>query len=195
MIDVHCLTHKQDDRYFPLLKKQMETEEDVCFHIVQNGNNIGLGRTAGFLRGDAPYVSYVDYDDLIEPGIFTKINEVMETGVPWCYTDEMLIDEEGKHLQPGWSSNPELYNETILGFMRINKNEHVHHIITFRRELFTPKMFYIMKQLHELPEVYLITELAGYHHKHIHEVGCFWRQHADSSLKKHECYRNGGGMK
>ena len=119
MIDVHCLVHKKEEKFFPLLAEQMENEDNVDFHIIPNGDNIGRGRARGFLTGDAEYVSYVDYDDLIEPGIFTKINEVMNDGFPWCYTDEMLIDEEGKDIQPGWSSNPELYNEYMLDFVAV----------------------------------------------------------------------------
>jgi hypothetical protein len=188
MIDVHCLVYKESP-YFSQIKAQMEAEEDVCFHVVPNGSNIGLGRAVGFLQGNAPYVSCVDYDDLIEPGIFTKINEVMESKIPWCYTDEMLIDEQGKHIQPGWSSNPKLYKHNVLQFVKVG-NEYVHHILTFRRDLLTLKMLYIMKQLCELPEEYLRTELGYYEHTHIKEVGYYWRQHPENGMKKYQCYRD-----
>lgn len=191
MIDVHCLLYKEDNKYFPQLLKQLMTEKDIMFYPVYNGTNIGEGRVKGFLTGSSPYLSFVDYDDLIEPGIFTKINSVMETGVAWCYTNEMLIDEENRILQPGWSSNPELYSESILSYLRINKTIYPHHIVAFRRDLFTPRMLYIMKQLKELPEEYLHLELAQYEGTHINEVGYYWRQHEFNGMKQYECYKDG----
>lgn len=189
MIDVHCLIHNNDEKYFPLLKAQMEKESNINFYTINNGDNIGLGRVNGFLLGNSSYISYVDYDDLIVPGIFTKINEVMRTGIPWCYTDEILIDQEGKHLQPGWSSNPELFPEYILSFMKVNK-EYIHHILTFRREILTAKVMLIMKQLKELSEEYLRTELEKYARIHIREVGYYWRQHSNNTWKKYEAFKN-----
>ena len=192
MIDVHCLAHTDSaTRYEEELITQMRNEKHINFHVLKNGRNIGLGRVCGFLAGDAPYVSYVDYDDLIEPGIFTKICEVMETGVPWCFTDEVLVDEEGKYIKPGWSSNPGLYPQSLLDYVRVRPGVHVHHILTFRRELLTPKVCFIMKQLYELPEEYLRTELAQYDFVHIEEVGYYWRQHSDNTMPKYESYEFG----
>lgn len=189
MIDVHCLVHKES-KYFYELEKQMKEESDISFHVVSNKENIGLGRVNGFMKGYHKYVSYVDYDDLIEPGIFAKINRVMDTGIPWCYTNEILIDEDGNKIQPGWSSNPELYSPAVLDLVRVNIDEHVHHILTFRRDLITPKILYIMRQLNELPEEYLRTELEKYSRLHINEVGYYWRQHNDNSCKKYEIYKD-----
>lgn len=190
MIDVHCLVHTANvTAYEEQIIAQMKQEKCANFHIIKNGKNIGLGRVCGFLTGNAPYVSYVDYDDLIEPGIFTKINEVMDTGIPWCYTDEVLVDKYGKYIKPGWSSNPELYPEEILSYVRVKPGVHVHHILTFRRDLITPKMCFIMKQLSELSEEYLRTELAAYDFHHIEEVGYYYRQHENNTLNNYECYR------
>lgn len=192
MIDVHCLVHTASvSKFEEELVEQMRHESDAKFHVIKNGSNIGLGRVAGFLTGTAPYVSYVDYDDLIEPGIFTEINEVMSSGVPWCYTDEMLIDVNGVHIKPGWSSNPELYSKDFLEYVKIRPVTHAHHILTFRRDLITPKMCFIMKQLSELSEEYLRTELAQYHFEHIKKVGYYWRQHCNGTMLKYESYKFG----
>lgn len=190
MIDVHCLIHTSEiTPYEEQIVAQMQNEKYANFHVVKNGSNIGLGRVVGFLTGKAPYVSYVDYDDLIEPGIFTKINEVMSSGIPWCYTDEVLIDEDGNFIKPGWSSHPELYSENVLQYVRVKPGVHVHHILTFRRDLITPKMCFIMKQLGELPEEYLRTELAAYDFEYINEVGYYYRQHSNNTVNKYESYR------
>jgi hypothetical protein len=185
MIDVHCLIHKKSP-FTPYLIKQMETEPAVTFHPIINGSNIGLGRAVGFTKGINPYVSFVDYDDMIESGIFTKINEVMEAGADWCYTDEVLIDRDGAILQPGWSSHPHLFSRSILDMVQIGLNEYANHIITLRRELLTPKILFIMKQLKELSEPYLFTELSKYERTHIKEIGYYWRQHEDNATKRLE---------
>ncbi|MCP3924918.1 MAG: hypothetical protein GY714_20255 [Desulfobacterales bacterium] len=190
MIDVHCLRHNDERVFFPQLLKQLGKEECINLFVLKNDDNIGAGRVKGFLTGTSDYVSFVDYDDLIEPGIFKKINDVMDTGVPWCYTDEMLIDESGNILQPGWSSDPKLYTKYILGFVDIGENMHCHHILTFRRELITSRIKYIMKQLKELPEEYLKTELMQYERKHIETVGYYWRQHENNGYLNYECSRD-----
>ena len=182
MIDVHCLVHREDTEFFPQLQAQMAEEKDANFHIIPNGTSIGVGRCKGFLTGKSEYVSYVDYDDLIVPGIFSKINDVMSTGIPWCFTDEVLVDKDGNFIQPGWSIAPEIYNPIILEFTRIAEGVHAHHILTFRRDLISIKMIGIMEQLAELAEDYLRTELSKYNYVHIDEVGYLYRQHEKNSV-------------
>ncbi len=190
MIDVHCLRHNDEKVFFPQLLSQLQREESINLFVIDNGRNIGAGRVKGFSSGKSDYVSYVDYDDLIKPGIFRQINSVMKTGIPWCYTDEWLIDEDGGFIQPGWSVKPEIYSSNILEFVKIGEGEYCHHILTFRRELLTRKLIYIMKQLKELSEEYLRTELMQYMHKHINAVGYFWRQHKNNTFNNYECTVN-----
>ena len=57
--------------------------------------------------------------------------------------------------------------------------------------MYTPKVCFIMKQLYELPEEYLRTELAQYDFVHIEEVGYYWRQHSDNTMPKYESYEFG----
>jgi hypothetical protein len=145
----------------------------------------------GFLTGTSPYVSFVDYDDLIQPGIFKKVVDILERGYDWVYTDQMLIDEFGNPLQPGWSSNPELYRPELLAFMKINDNdEHCHHIVAFKRGLLRLDHLFIMSQLSELTECYLFRELGRHSNfYHLKEIGYYWRQHEDNGFKKFFCYK------
>lgn len=188
LIDVHCLVHKESP-FFPSLVKQMK-EEDVNFHIVKNGTNIGLGRVNGFLKGTSSYISFVDYDDLIQPGIFKKIVDILEQGYDWVYTDEVLIDEFDKSIQPGWSSNPELYGPEILSFVQVSNNDYCHHIVAFRRSLLRLDLIFIMEQLTELAECYLYKELGrNTNFYHLKEVGYYWRQHEDNGIKQFHAYK------
>lgn len=190
MIDVHCLVHKES-KFFPSLKVQMEKEEGVTFHIVRNGGNIGLGRVKGFLLGSSPYVSFVDYDDLISPGIFRELNSLLERGYDWVYTNEVVIDELGNELQPGWSSNPELYRKELLEFMEASPGVYCHHIVAFKRSLLKPPVFWIMTQLAELAESYLFKELGRSNNfYHLDKVGYYWRIHGDNGFRNFASYRH-----
>ena len=81
MIDVHILTHNepqwQIDRCLESLK-----DEPINLHIVHGFDEWPpyQGRALGFSKGTAPYVSYVDPDDYIVPGAFTKLLAVIESG-------------------------------------------------------------------------------------------------------------------
>lgn len=184
MIDVHCLVHKPSP-FFPTLQKQMQAESCVNFFVVDNGPNIGEGRAKGFSLGKSPLVSFVDYDDLIDPGIFDEINWVLGLGYDWCYTDEIIIDAEGNDLSEGWASRPDLYVDDILNLHRISDTDYCHHILAFRRELLTKEMAYIMRQCVELSEVYLKDELRRTsNYCHIDRVGYYWRIHGDNGLLK-----------
>lgn len=187
MIDVHCLVHKEC-KYFDLLKDQM-SKEKANFFIVQNGANIGEGRVKGFSLGTSPFVSFVDYDDRIAPGVFEYIDEVMKGGVDWCYTDEIIIDGENNIIAPGWSSHPQIYVEDVLNLFKVNEQDHCHHIITFRRELLTREMGYVMRQLTEMAESYLVGELRrSQNYLHIQGVGYFWRIHGENAILRADSY-------
>jgi len=169
----------------------MESEKDICFHIIPNGTNIGFGRVRGFLVGKSPYVSFVDYDDLIQPEIFFEINQILESGYDWCYTDEMLINEEGEELQPGWSSHPELYSPLLRSFQTFNSKDCCHHIVAFRRNLLRIDNLYIMRQLTELAEAYLYRELGrNNNYYHLQKVGYFWRQHENNGYKQFKAWKD-----
>jgi len=178
-IDIHCLLYKNSPFFLPL-EKQMK-QEKVNFFTLPGSSNCGASRLKGFLSGTSPYVGYVDHDDLIQPGIFEKIRQILSQGYDWVYTDELLIDERDNPIKPGWSSNPELYPPEVLAFVNVNEVEYCHHIIVFRRDLIRLDMMFILPQLKELAESYLNKELGrSSNHFHLKEVGYFWRQHKDN---------------
>ena len=80
-IDVHLITHNepqwQIDRCLESLK-----DEPVTLHIVQGFYEWPpyQGRALGYSKGTAPYVSYVDPDDYLVPGAFTKLLTAIESG-------------------------------------------------------------------------------------------------------------------
>ena len=81
MIDVHIIKFDepqwQIDRCLESLK-----DEPVTLHIVQGFYEWPpyQGRALGYSKGTAPYVSYVDPDDYLVPGAFTKLLTAIESG-------------------------------------------------------------------------------------------------------------------
>lgn len=69
MIDAHILVHAGTkpewlDRCLDSFKG-----EPIVPHVVHNGENIGAGRAVGYTLGTSEYVTYVDSDDYLLPGV------------------------------------------------------------------------------------------------------------------------------
>jgi len=136
MIDIHCLTypgHNAD--WYAQLKAQLLAEPEVILHEVHNTDTIPNGRAYAYTLGEQPYVGYVDCDDLIKPGIFNTIQAAFDVGCEVVSCNEMLIDADGREIQPGVHLAPHLYSESIRALFLPNVN---HHIFCFKRELLNP---------------------------------------------------------
>lgn len=81
LIDVHLITHNEPqwqlDRCLDSLKS-----EPINLRIFQGFDEWPpiQGRALGYSKGTAPYVSYVDPDDYIVPGAFTKLLTAIQSG-------------------------------------------------------------------------------------------------------------------
>lgn len=53
--------------------------------------HIGKGRVTGFALGDAPYVSYVDDDDYLEPNAFACLAPAMAQDADAIFTGEQVL--------------------------------------------------------------------------------------------------------
>ena len=87
-IDVHIIrpqvtttiTQEWFDKCLDSLK-----DEPVNIHFADYvAGDIRAARRAGFLMGNAKYVSFVDYDDWVEPGIFSHVYERLERRPDAC---------------------------------------------------------------------------------------------------------------
>lgn len=173
MIDVHILFIK--DRDNPLLMEQtLESLKNEPVNIfIEEGilGRIGLARHNAFQKGTSKFVSYVDSDDLVIPGIFEKMLAVYEESAAGVYCNEDIIDYEGSFLCRGRNHSQEWnYKKLKLDIF------HMHHMVMYRRDLVT-KYSKIMKPFHTRSEQALNLVLGSKaHFIHLEETGYLWRQ-------------------
>jgi len=181
LVDVHMLRLSKTD---PVLLEQcmasLRDEPIYLHHLDGEVGHIGRGRVNGFMCGSAPYVSYVDPDDLVVPGAFEACVEELEQQPEACgaYTDELLIDENGKTLGPGmWSGiawNPLLQLEP----------RYLHNGAVMRR-CFVEKYLLELKRWPNMAEFVLKGLLAGCGPWiHVDRVGYKWRVSAQGAHRQ-----------
>jgi len=161
------------------------SDEPVNVYFV-NGRKgrIGYGRAESLFLGKAPYIAFVDHDDEIEPGIFEKIKPLLEDDPVHVYTDEILMNAEGKPICHGWSVNPELLRmvptDLVPTLYDDQNNKYFHHLNVFSRKdamSFVPELYngnrgiegHLFQHLNKMGKV-----------KYLSEVGYRWRLHQNN---------------
>lgn len=102
MIDVHVLTHSETKKGW-LMQCLRSLHGQACsVHVVEGvDGDIAAGRAKGFSQGSHPYVSFVDSDDWVLPGIMQACTEKMSQGHDAIVTDELVtVDERVIRVQP-----------------------------------------------------------------------------------------------
>lgn len=77
-IDVHVLRHP--DRPAWMLQQALSSleHEPVTVHVLDAVvGHVGRARMAGFAQGEAEFVSFVDDDDAVDPGLFARARAVL----------------------------------------------------------------------------------------------------------------------
>lgn len=168
-IDVHIIVHPFQDRSESLdkLLKQLE-DEPVKVHLIEGTPYIvGEGRYLGYLAGTSEYKAYLDDDDEIVPGIFTKILDTMnaDKSLAGCCTREQDADS-GKVAK------------FINKYYEMYHCFHIHHITTYRISAIRKHL----ETIRELPETaeHCLAALVLLDKgliQHIPEVGYIYRRH------------------
>lgn len=175
-IDVHIIEHPLHDRSEAraALLEQLAAEP-VNVHIVKgHPRHIGRGRHDGFRQGSAPWCSYVDDDDMIEPGIYRKMLDLVERDnrLSGVCTRECIVHPDGTHQ--------------IKEFMRTYYDKRdlysIHHLPLFRRDAIE----HHLPKLLDLPDgsehsLWAYVLLDGGIVQHLPEVGYYWKQHEGNS--------------
>lgn len=170
MIDVHIIKHPTEDRSenFEKLLASLENEP-VDVHIVEGvAGNIGAGRAEGFRRGSNPWVSFIDDDDAIAPGVFhAAIKYISEN--PWL--SGFCTREIGVHdgiETPAYPEPRKTYN--INNFLRM------HHLLVLKRSEVLPHLDQVAT-FNNLSESGLLSlmMLKGAEFGHCPIEGYYWR--------------------
>jgi hypothetical protein len=190
MIDVHVLTLPETNTiWFDELLESLRFEP-IKLHIIDGiKGNLGLARTKGFQLGDCKYVSYVDHDDLVIPGIFRKVLDCLDnTACSGVYTDEVLMNEFGKVFALGWSIDHRPFmSDKRLQICNIG-GQYMHHLIVLKRE-YVEKCLPLQSKM--LPEPELLNKMLEFGPLvHLREIGYKWRIHKDNGYKEIRCHTN-----
>lgn len=75
-IDCHIIIHKEPQWKIDRCLASLEGQP-VNLHLVEGKEEYPpcAGRAKGFAMGSAPYITYIDPDDWVEPGAFALLNE------------------------------------------------------------------------------------------------------------------------
>ena len=137
-IDVHILTLPNSNRKWLAKAIASLQHEPVNLFIVPGVvGDIGSGRMNAFSYGSAAHVSFVDEDDLVELGAFSKISDEIGKN-PSCafYTHEILIDEGGSKIGDGFAKDPTPFrgNKGLeLAAVPGQPGKYMHHLVVYPR--------------------------------------------------------------
>lgn len=123
MIDVHMIVMPDTDPMKRAMITAQLAMEGVELHVIDGiAGNLRLGRKRGYAAGTNPWVTYVDPDDQIERGIFTRLRTAIERHPE---VDVVGCNEYAKF------GNIRRIRPMEISRTAINR---FHHLTTYRRE-------------------------------------------------------------
>lgn len=133
MIDVHMLHLESENKdWAQECLTILEREPNITIHHLPGiFRNIKQARINGYSTGTSEYVSFVDPDDLIEPGIFAKCQKVLDMNphLVGVYTRSSIIDENANIVKDYMKP----YREWRDLYMFQNYFE-IHQLVVIRRK-------------------------------------------------------------
>lgn len=172
-VDVHIAIGHDEPWLTDCVNSLMREDVNIWF-VPKIEGDTAAAREAGFRKGSAPYVSFVDPDDLVVPGVFERCVAALDQHWEWvgCYTDESLITADGDFLMHGWSIDPRPFE--AMGY-RHELMQGIHHLRVLRRSIVERCLPLKTKRM---PEPVLMHEMRKYGELgHIPIVGYHWRIH------------------
>ena len=181
MIDCHVLVDPSRDASAVLAQL---AAEPVNLHIAPaRPGRISAARAAAIRAGSAPYVCWVDDDDQIAPGIFSRLLAVLEQNPEACGVccREARVDVSGRVLGV---SPPAGWRWSVADM--IDQHPLVHHIALMRRETVLP-LLDAMQRWPMVGDQWLIWMQAQFGPwQLLDEIGYTWRRHTAQVTARHE---------
>lgn len=178
LVDVHLICGTREPWLDDCLAS-LKDEPITLWPIDRIEGDTAAARERGFRCGTLPYVSFVDPDDMVVPGIFQQCADLLDENpdLVGVYTDELLVNRRGEYLMDGWS----LDDTPFLRFgYRQALMQGIHHLHVLRREVVEQCLPLKTKRM---PEPVLMHELAQFGDlHHLCEVGYFWRIHGKNTF-------------
>lgn len=189
MIDVAIIVLPETDR--AMLERclySLRNERVPVYFIEGVKGCIGHGRAESIKVGTNPYVSFVDPDDEIIPGIYAKLmGEAIVRGNPAIiYHNEIVVDSTNNTIHHGWS-----YDKTTLGAVPerfhpilwdAQNERYFHHRGIFRRSDTLPFLDKL-STLHEACEPQLMQMMSATGKvQYLNEWGYIWNIHGKNTV-------------
>jgi O-antigen biosynthesis protein len=115
------------DTSFYQVLEQLKDLPGVKLLRLEEPHGISRASNRGLELATAPYVCFVDHDDLLAPDALSSTLEKHEEGFDAVYSDSDKVNEQGEHSEPfhkpGWS--PDLFRGVM----------YVGHLLSVSREL------------------------------------------------------------
>lgn len=163
MIDVHVLTMPDTpEEWVRLRRETLEAAVEAAgypVHIHEVAGipgHIGRARAEGYARGSAPYVTYVDDDDWVDPQIFAVLEPHLDGSTDAIFTHEVVHGDDGsQRISEAW-----------------------HHLCVYRRPLLEAISF---DELTWAVDIHCRNEAAGRIVKEVREPLYHYRAHGRSA--------------
>ena len=175
--DVHILTleHERKDWLQECLDSLKD--EPATVHVLPGIiNGQGESRANGFRAGSAEFVSYVDPDDRVEPGIFEVCFEVLDrnpelSGV-WTAQTFSLVDEPENNMD-------DLHlKQTQMPTYAFN----IHHLVVLRRTAVEPYLERLSSWTGGCEKgLWIVMADEGHQFEFIRKIGYHFRNRSDSA--------------
>jgi hypothetical protein len=177
MIDVHIIVKPFGEHWIRQCLDSLKGEHINTFFVDYIEGDTAKARMQGFIKGHADFVSFVDPDDMVVPGIFERCVKAMTKECSGVYTDEVLIGDHGKYLMDGWSTNERPFFR--YGYRR-SLMQGIHHLRVLKRSAVEQCLPLKTKRV---PEPILMHELKKIGPLvHLREVGYKWRIHEGNTF-------------
>jgi hypothetical protein len=182
LIDVHIIV-SENEPWIEECLNSLESEPVNVWFVHRIEGDVRKAREEGFSKGSSEFVSFIDPDDVIVPGIFKQCLDVLHENpdAVGVYTTDELVDVSGNHIAYGWAQYEKPF--TDKGFP-IELTNGIHHLRVFRRSA-VEKCLPLKSRM--IPEPLLNAEIQKHGDLiHIPVVGYKWRIHGDNTFLKYK---------
>ena len=175
--DVHVIVSENHKEYHEQCFDSLK-EEPINLHVIPGTDgHIGIGRYRGFHSGCAEFMSYVDDDDYIIPGIFEKCYAALDEN-----PDAVGVVTKESPLKEGRIIPPVEISMDVPWRLFVRR---MHHLVVYRRSMVMPYVEAMKDQAFRSEYLLLIELLAsGRRFALVDEVGYIWRLHKNQVYNK-----------
>ena len=186
MIDCHTLYLPNHNKLWLEDLKNDLVKEPVIHHLVPGiPNNITDSRKNGYAQGNNKYCSFIDDDDRVKEGIFTKFTEGLEnSNASFIWAGEVVMCSNlVKRLKINRPSG--VFKKNFI----LATHRYVHGVVVYRRELIEELLPMITINNDYMDWIvsscmYVLGKVRGYNDPIcLNDIGMYWRMHSNNTSR------------